>query len=90
MSKRQKTENPQAGQTREELQTEIQLLNADVDLLIDELDKMRKHIGRQDIIIHSQVELIKRLVQHGRAERQTKIQETTNQLITDTVSLSLL
>ena len=82
MAKRQKTENPQAGQTREELQTEIQLLNADVNLLIDELDRMRKHIGRQDIIINSQVEIIKRLVRHGREERQTKIQ--TDSLITDT------
>ena len=84
MAKRQKTENPQAGQTREELQNEIKLLNADVNLLIDELDRMRKHMGRQDIIIHSQVELIKRLVRHGRVERQPKIQETSDQLITDT------
>ena len=64
----------------EELKKEINLLNGDITLLIDELHKCCATLRRQDLVICSQLELIRRLSKFGRRDPLTNTLERSASL----------
>ena len=71
----QKGENDELKNENVELKKEIDLLNGDITLLIDELHKCCATLRRQDLVICSQLELIRRLSKFGRRDPPANLME---------------
>ncbi len=75
-----KNENVELKNKNDELKREIDLLNGDITLLIDEVHKCCATLRRQDLVICSQLELIRRLSKFGRRDPLTNTLERSASL----------
>lgn len=75
-----KSDNLESTNKTEELKDEIDLLNGDITLLIDELHRCCATLRRQDLVICSQLELIRRLSKFGRRDPPANLMERSASL----------